>query len=168
MQVINPSAWKQLCSLLQKHYFLSWSLLKAQEHPAAFLNKAKAIDVRSKWIEEMLVKWIETHRFTGVPNYLATIRARSKIKREMARGRSGSWASSRTPHHHRQFWRNSSRLSYDDSKMSWAVAAQSSLEGKKFICTKPPLQLSTERRITSTRKSELLPAQYLCLWVIIT
>lgn len=80
----------------------------------------------------------------------------------------GSRASSQIPHYHCQFWRNSLWLPCINSKMSSAVAAQSSLKGKKCICTKPQLQLSFESRIMGARKSELLPTQYLCLWVIIT
>lgn len=78
-----------------------------------------------------------------------------RTKGEVARGTGGSRASSRTSHHHCQFWRNSSRLPCNNSKTSSAVAAQSSLEGKKLICTKPLLQLFTESRITGARKSEL-------------
>lgn len=90
-----------------------------------------------------------------------------RTKGEVTRGTSGSQTSSWTSHHHCQLWRNASWLVCDDSKMSWAVAAQSSLEGKKFICSKGLLQLSTESRITGTRKSEMLPTQDLCLWAII-
>lgn len=59
--------------------FLSQSLLKVEEHPAAFLKKEKAMDVRSKWIKQLLVTWVETHRFFGVPSSLVSIRAKSKI-----------------------------------------------------------------------------------------
>lgn len=47
------AAYESLCMeraifTITEIYFLSRSLLKVQEHPAAFLKKAKAMDVRTK------------------------------------------------------------------------------------------------------------------------
>lgn len=80
------ASYKSLCIeratfTLTEIYFPSKILLKVQERPAASLKKSKAVDVRSKWINQLLILWVETHIFVGVPSSLVSIRAKSKIHR---------------------------------------------------------------------------------------
>lgn len=79
MQLINPSAWKEPPSPLQKYIFCHDPSLKSKNILQPFWKKAKANDVRSKWIKQLLVTSPKPPRFIWVPSSLVSVRAKNRI-----------------------------------------------------------------------------------------